>query len=140
MDKKRGYHEKIEALLKEWTTKIDFLKVKAEKAKVEAKIKYYGEIKDLRTKQKLAKRKLQDLRESEDDAWEELKAGVGNALDDLRDALKHAASRFKKKLWSAHELKVMASSNASKGQPLQSVPQDASFELRRVPTLHFHSP
>ena len=83
--------------MKRWTAKIDVLKAKAEKAKVEAKIKYYGEIEDLRTKQKLTKQKLQDLRESGDDAWEELRAGVDKALDDLKDALNRAASRFKKK-------------------------------------------
>ena len=83
--------------MKEWTAKMDVLKAKAEKAKGEAKIKYYEETEDLRTKQKLAKQKLQDLRESGDDAWEELKAGGDKALDDLRDALNRAASRFKKK-------------------------------------------
>lgn len=97
MDKRKAYQEKVDAQLKEWSAKIDLLKAKVEKAKVEAKIKYYEKIEDLRAKQEVLKQKLQDLKGSGDEAWEELKTGVDKALDDLKDVINRAISRFKEK-------------------------------------------
>jgi hypothetical protein len=41
------------------------------------------------------KRKLEELREAGDEAWEELKAGIENAWDDLRTAMQNALARIK---------------------------------------------
>jgi hypothetical protein len=97
MDIKKAYQEKMEAQLREWAAKIDGLKAKADKAKAEVKIKYYGQILELRIKQEVARQKLHELRESGDEAWEELKVGVDRALGDLKGSLNRAVSRFKKK-------------------------------------------
>jgi hypothetical protein len=86
----------MEAQLKQWSTEIDILKAKAEKAKAEAKITYLKQIEELRSKQESVKGKVHELRASGDEAWEDVKKGVDNALADLKKALKRAASRFKK--------------------------------------------
>lgn len=95
--KKKAYVQKMEAQLKEWGTEIDVLKVKAEKSKAEAKMTYLKQIEELRSRQKSAKQKLHELKESGDEAWEDFKEGVEDALSDMKKALKRAATRFKKR-------------------------------------------
>jgi predicted nucleic acid-binding Zn-ribbon protein len=87
----------MEAQLKDWSTEIDLLKVKAEKAKAGAKITYLKQIEELRSKQESVKRKLNELMDSGEGAWEELKGGLETALEDLKEALSRAKSRFKDK-------------------------------------------
>jgi chromosome segregation ATPase len=95
--KRKAYAEKVEAQLKEWGTNIDILKAKAEKAKAEAKIKYYERIQDLRAKQESLDQKLQELKESGEEAWEEVKTGVDQAIKDLKEAFKRAKSKWKER-------------------------------------------
>ena len=65
MNKKEAYQEKFDAQLREWSAKIDELKAKADQAKAEAKIEYYEQIEELRSKQAAAQTKLQELRHPE---------------------------------------------------------------------------
>jgi hypothetical protein len=96
MQTEKAYKEKIEARLKALTVKMDRLKAKADKTKAEANMKYYKQIKIFRSKQEMLMRRSHELKESRDEAWEELKAGVYIAWDDLKYALSRAISRFKK--------------------------------------------
>jgi nucleotide-binding universal stress UspA family protein len=93
--KKEAYMEKIEDQLKEWGPQIDILKAKADKSKAEVKIVYLKQIEELKSKQGALKQRLGELKESGDEAWEDLKEGVDNALRDLKKAFGRAASRFK---------------------------------------------
>ena len=95
--KRKVYVEKVEAQLKEWGTEIDILKAKAEKTKAEAKIKYYEKIQDLRARQESLGLKLQELKGSGEEVWEEVKTGVDKAVKDLKEAFKRAKSRLKEK-------------------------------------------
>ena len=95
--KKSAYQEKIEAQLKEFAAKIEILAVKAEKAKAEAKVKYYEQIEGLRAKQEAVRQKLQSLKEPGTEAWGDLKKGIDSALADLKVAVQSAVSRFKEK-------------------------------------------
>ena len=95
--KKKAYVKKMEAQLKDWGTEIEILKAKAQKSKAEAKITYLRQIEELRHKQKSLKGKLQELKDSGDEAWEDFKGGAEAAFRDMKKALKQAASRFKKK-------------------------------------------
>ena len=94
---KSAYQEKIEAQLKEFAAKIDILAAKAEKARAEAKVKYYEQIEGLRAKQESVRQKLQRLKEPGAEAWRDLKKGIDSALADLRVAVQSAVSRFKEK-------------------------------------------
>lgn len=96
-EKRKVYQEKIESQLKEWTAKIDELKVKAGTSKAELKIKYEEQIKDLRAKQDILEKKLQGLKESGEEVWEELKTGVEKSLDELKESLDQTISKFKEK-------------------------------------------
>lgn len=95
--KKKAYVGKVEAQLKEWGIQINILKAKAEKSKAEAKIMYLKQIRELRTKQEAARKRLQKLKGSGDEAWEEVKSGLDKVLADLKDSFNRAASKFKEK-------------------------------------------
>jgi chromosome segregation ATPase len=81
--------------LKEWAHKIDELKAKAEKSKVEVKKKYEKEIEALRNKQETVQRKLKEMKESGEETWEGMKAGVEKGLEELKAALDQNISKFK---------------------------------------------
>jgi len=95
MGMKEAYEKKIDAQLDEWKVEIDKLKAKADKAEADAQIKYHKHIEDLRAKQEAARERLVELKEAGGDAWEDLKAGLDNALKSLGDAVKSATSYFK---------------------------------------------
>jgi archaellum component FlaC len=95
--KRKAYVKKMEIQLKDWSAEIDLLRAKAEKSKAEAKLTYLKQIKELKSKQASLKRKLRELKGSGDEAWVDFKEGMEVALNDMKRALKQAASRFKKK-------------------------------------------
>ncbi|WP_110457526.1 coiled coil domain-containing protein [Shewanella algidipiscicola] len=95
MSMKQAYEKKLRAQLNEWSADIDKLKAKVDKAEAEVQIEYYKKIDELRTMQRDVAHQLTELRESSDDAWEDIKAGINSAWDSLDGALKSAAQRFK---------------------------------------------
>jgi alpha-beta hydrolase superfamily lysophospholipase len=95
MSMKEAYQKKLQAQSDQWSTDIDKLKAKADKAKADAQLEYYKEIEQLRTMQVAANSKLVELKDASDDAWEDLKAGMDSAWDSINNALKSASSRFK---------------------------------------------
>lgn len=95
MSMKDAYQEKLQAQLDELGAEIDKLKAKADGAKADTQLEYYKEIEELRTMQEDANKRLMELGQAGDDAWEDLKAGIDNAWDSLGQAIKSAASRFK---------------------------------------------
>lgn len=96
MGMKESYEKKLQAQLDEWSAEIDQLKAKADKAGADAQIEYHRQVEELRSRQEEAKRKLGELREAGDGAWEDLKAGAENARDALGSALESARSRFRR--------------------------------------------
>ncbi|MCF8114716.1 MAG: coiled coil domain-containing protein [Desulfotignum sp.] len=94
MSKKEAYEKKLEAQLKEWKTDIDKMKAKADKADAEAKLEYYKQIEDLRSKQEAVQKKLTELKAAGESAWEDLKSGIDLAWTSLGESIKSARSRF----------------------------------------------
>lgn len=95
MDMKEVYQKKIRAQLDKWNAEIDKLKARAENTDADTRIKYQKKIQELRSMQEKAERKLAELKEARDGAWEDLKTGIENAKDALGEALQSARSRFK---------------------------------------------
>ncbi|MFO7811528.1 MAG: hypothetical protein R6V21_01030 [Pelovirga sp.] len=94
MSMKKAYEKKLEAKLEEWNADIGKLKAKADSAEADAQLEYYKQIDELRTKQDKAQKKLNELKDAGDDAWEDLKAGIENAWESLGSSIKSAKSRF----------------------------------------------
>jgi uncharacterized coiled-coil DUF342 family protein len=94
MSKRDAYQQKLEAKIEGFAAEIAQLKAKADEAEADTKLQMYEEIETIREKQDALRKHLDDLREAGDGAWEEVKAGVELAWQDLNDALKRAADRF----------------------------------------------
>jgi hypothetical protein len=95
VNKKQVYQEKLQAQLDEFNAQIELLKAKAEKAGFSTKLNYLETVEALKLKRYLATNKLQELRDSSDDAWEDMKEGIENAWQDFSSAIQSAISRFK---------------------------------------------
>ncbi len=95
MDKREEYEKRLEAELNEWSAKIDVLKAKAAKTKSDVEINFSEEIAILEAKKKSAGKKLRELQEAGDGAWDDMKTGIEKAWSDLGSAISQAASRFK---------------------------------------------
>lgn len=94
MSKKQAYEQKFQAQFEAWSAEIDKLKAKAEQADADAQIAYYEEVEKLRARQGEMKQKLKELKDSGDDAWADIVAGVESAQGAFGNALRSAQSRF----------------------------------------------
>ena len=92
---KKAFPQKLDAQLKDWTAKLDELKVKARETKTELRADYEKQLQMLSEKRTTAQAKLQELRLRTEDAWEDLKGGTERAWDEMRKALDQIAARFK---------------------------------------------
>lgn len=94
MSKKTEYEKKLQAQLDEFSAEIDRLKERADKAEAGAEPWHHKQIEVLQEKHKLARKKLGELKEAGDDAWEDMKIGITLAWDSVGVALKSAQKRF----------------------------------------------
>ena len=94
-DKRKAYEEKLDAQLKEWSAQIALLKAKADGARADLKIDYHKTIEALQRKNDEARTKLQELKTSGDEAWEDLKIGAEKVWSEVKAAYHDASSRFK---------------------------------------------
>ncbi|MDD4333990.1 MAG: hypothetical protein PHY77_00065 [Desulfotomaculaceae bacterium] len=95
MENREEYQGKIEAQLSEWGAELDKLKAKANKAKADTKQGYHDQLEALRSKQASIHAKLQELKTSGDDAWEDLKEDLDHSWSHTKDAFTKAIARFK---------------------------------------------
>ncbi len=92
---REAYQQRLAAQFEEWKPEIDRLKARAEKAAADAKGEYSKLIEDLQARQKTARAKMEELRQSSGGAWEEVKTGLEGAWKEMEKALKAAVSKFK---------------------------------------------
>ena len=90
MDERQAYIEKVNARLSEWKARVDLLRAQAREAKADAKIEYSREADDLQAKLESVRTKVNELKDSSQDSWDELRNGVQKAYEDLGDAIARA--------------------------------------------------
>lgn len=95
MSMKDAYVTKMHAKLDEWSAEIDNLKAKADVAEANVQLEYEQQISELKLKQNEAHKKLLELKNASDGAWEDLKAGVERAWVSVSSAVESATSRFR---------------------------------------------
>ena len=95
MKTKNQYIENLAAELKEWGAQVDILAAKAENAAAHVKLRYVEEVDALRAKQHEAAKKIKELEEASDDAWDTVKDTADRVWDDLKNGLTNASSKFK---------------------------------------------
>jgi len=94
VSEKAAYRQKIEASMEEWNAEIDKIEARADRAGADMQLQYYEELKKLRALQEEAGRKLEQLEEAGNDAWEEFKSSVDIAIDAIERAVNLANERF----------------------------------------------
>lgn len=94
MTTKEAYVQKIQARLNAWDSEIEGLKAKAMEANADARIAIEEQIVAVERQQKEAQQKLDELRQANEDAWGDLKAGAESAWMSLGKAVENAAKRF----------------------------------------------
>lgn len=80
------YEKKMQAQLDEWKTRLETFKEKADLEETNLQLEYYTLIDEIKLELETAHKKLQQLKETGDETWEEFKAEVEttwNALDEL---------------------------------------------------------
>lgn len=92
--KKEEYQKHIEAQLEEYDQKLDQLEAKAGTVKQEARALLDQQMQSLREKQRAAHTEWERLTTSSGKAWEDVKSGMDQAMDDLARAYHDAASHF----------------------------------------------
>jgi multidrug resistance efflux pump len=94
MSKKKAYHDKLQSQLDQWRAEIGKLQAKAQGRSAQAQLDYHRQVEELRSMQADAEKKLDELRQAGDEAWEDLKSGIDMAWDALGKSVKSAALRF----------------------------------------------
>ncbi len=94
MTMKDAYVQKIQARLNAWDSEIEGLRAKAIEANADARIAIEEQIVAVEQQQREAQQKLDELRQSNEDAWGDLKAGAESAWMSLEKAVESAAKRF----------------------------------------------
>jgi chromatin segregation and condensation protein Rec8/ScpA/Scc1 (kleisin family) len=95
MSVKKDYLHKLDCELREWDDKISKLEAQIEKATPEDKVEYIDHIERLKTKQKLARKKHEELEQAHESVWEGLKDGIDSIFDDMISYTESIMSKFK---------------------------------------------
>jgi len=93
MDTKEVFKEKIEKQLSNWKTTIDGLKVKIDRAEVDAKAKLHDQLELLHDKRVKAESILEDISATSQDAWEQVKSGVEQGWTELEEGVKYGVEQ-----------------------------------------------
>jgi len=96
MSKKDDYFAKMDSQIKKWDVEVGKLKSKSEQLSAEARAKYTEQLNALRTTRDATFKKLQELHDASESAWQHLQAGVDAACVSMKSALEKASSKLKK--------------------------------------------
>ncbi|MCF8129712.1 MAG: hypothetical protein K9N10_14480 [Deltaproteobacteria bacterium] len=97
--------EKLKTQLDEWNAELNRLEAEIQKAKADERDRYEIRIKGLREKEEAVKETLGHIFGERDEAWDDLKEGVGSAWSSLKSSLKEAKTEFEKGLKEGMEEK-----------------------------------
>ncbi|WP_133111599.1 hypothetical protein [Candidatus Scalindua japonica] len=95
MSARKDYIRKLDEELREWDRKIEELEVQVEKATIDDKVEIIDHIERLKTKQKLARKKHEELEQAHESVWEGLRDGVDSIFDDMISYTEAVMSKFK---------------------------------------------
>ena len=94
MNDKKLFQQKKQAQLDEWRAKVEILKAKASGTSADIQLELNHKIEQLDTKLEEGKRKLADLEDAGEEAWESVVDGVENAWDSMKNAVGDAVKKF----------------------------------------------
>jgi len=95
MSVRKDYLHKLEEELSVWDSKIKKLEEQVEKATPEDKVECVDHIERLKTKQKLARKKHEELEQAHESVWEGLRDGIDSIFGDMISYTEAVMSKFK---------------------------------------------
>lgn len=95
MDIKEAYKQKMEAQLKELGAQINLLEARIESAGADLNIKRLQELKALRAKLHVASEKVNELKKASGEAWEQVKETADTIWKELKTGVADAHAKFK---------------------------------------------
>ena len=98
MSSREDYIKELQSQLDKWNAEIDILKEDAQRAEVNTKEAYEKRIEQLRKKCEVAKGKIKQIQESNNIGWEELKEGVEESWNGIKQLFKDTKTEFCKGL------------------------------------------
>jgi DNA repair exonuclease SbcCD ATPase subunit len=93
--KKEEYQKQIEAKIKDVEKKMDEMEAKGKKMKGEALAEWNRQMDRLQAQKKAATRKLDELKKSSGQGWENLKEGMNKAVADLEKSFHQMLSHYR---------------------------------------------
>ncbi len=93
--KKKAYQQKAEAKLAEHKAELDKARAKVKGAAADARLDAQEDLDALESKYEAAKKKLAELKDAGEDAWEDFTKGLDEAWDDISGSVKKVLARFK---------------------------------------------
>ena len=94
MTMKEAYQEKLHHQMEEWKAEIKLLRAKLGNLHADARIKAEEELALLQEKQDLAAEKLEEIKKSGEEVWEQAKAGLEIAWEDFKNAMESIKKHF----------------------------------------------
>ncbi len=94
-DTRDEYLEKLKAKMDQWNAELSRLEAKANEVEADAKIEYKTQLEKLRTRKMELQQKIDELRNTSGDAWQDVKAGIENAWQEFGESVKSATARFR---------------------------------------------
>ncbi|BDX39432.1 hypothetical protein CYCD_27870 [Tenuifilaceae bacterium CYCD] len=94
---RKNYQDKAHKALDDIFKEINSLEAKAKNASKELSDNMEEKIQQLKAEGEKLKVKLNEMRETSDDSWEEIKDGFEQATNSLRDAFSNAFNKYKDK-------------------------------------------
>jgi predicted nuclease with TOPRIM domain len=94
MGTKEAYQEKIEAQIKEWSTKLKEYKARADQAGAEVKVQMYQRIDRMRTQKEAAQEKLNEIKAANTQGWDALKTGTEKVVGTLKQTWEEMKSKY----------------------------------------------
>ena len=84
---KQAYMDKIDATINQWKARADELKAKARKVEADQRIKYEKQAQYIKLKVDAIKIKKEELRNSGEQTWINLKDGIDHAIEEIKKAI-----------------------------------------------------
>ena len=95
MSTRDAYVQKIKAQIDDWNADITEFEAKVAKASAETRTKYEQGLDSLRAERDAARRKVEEIREESDDAWEGLQTNAEDFWGRTKAAFAAAKAEFK---------------------------------------------
>ena len=95
MERKDEYRQKLESLLNEWKSMVDQMEELSKKTTAQAKLEMLEAIETLKLKMDDVQKRLDEMRQTGDEAWEGLKKRSETAVYEMKSALERTMSKFK---------------------------------------------